>query len=56
VSWYNWDDQAHQLGHFQSTLLGLSYKVNANLAVEGAVADTLRKNVGWVQLHWTWEK
>jgi hypothetical protein len=56
VSWYHWDDQTHQLGHFQSTLLGLSYKVNANLAIEGAVADTLRKNVGWMQLHWTWER
>ena len=56
ISWYNWDDRAQQLGHFQSTLVGLSYRVNSRLAIEGAVADTLRKNVGWAQLHWTWEK
>lgn len=56
VSWYNWDDRAGQLGHFQSTVLGMAYKVNSNLAIEGAVANTLRKNVGWMQMHWTWEK
>jgi hypothetical protein len=56
ISWYNWNDRAGQLGHFQSTVLGASYKMSANLVIEGAVADTLRKNIGWMQLHWTWEK
>lgn len=56
VGRYDWQDDADELGSFRSTVCGLAYQLNANLALEAAWAMKPGKDVSWLQFHWSWEK
>lgn len=57
LGWYDWDDQAGELGRFRSLVVGTSYQINKELALDtawSAVSDRSR-GVAWFQFHYTWE-
>jgi hypothetical protein len=53
AGFYYWHDEAHELGNFNSLLLGMSYKLTRNLALEGGYARGKERNILWFQSHTT---
>jgi hypothetical protein len=52
---HSWSDRLDQQGQGHFSTLGAVYRLNKNLALEGAVSRSgeLKRNINWIELHYT---